>query len=64
MIIDFTGNAHTVERLADLLEVDPEQIRSAENGDERLITNGDTDIVVIMGADMLSLDFVIESQES
>ncbi len=64
VIIDFTGNAHTVERLADLLEVDPEQVRSAENGDERLTTNGDTDIVVIMGADMLSLDFVIESQES
>ncbi len=64
LIIDFTGKAHTVERLADLLEVDPDQIRSAADGDERLITNGDTDIVIIMGADMLSLDFVIESQES
>ncbi len=64
LIIDFTGKAHTVERLADLLEVEPGQIRSAANGDDRLITNGDTDIIVIMGADMLSLDFVIESQES
>ena len=64
VIIDFTGKAHTVERLADLLEVDPDQVRSAADGDETLITNGDTDIVIIMGADMLSLDFVIESQES
>ena len=64
VIIDFTGKAHTVERLADLLDVDPDQIRSADDGDERLVTNGDTDIVVIMGADMLARDFVIESQES
>ena len=64
VIIDFTGKAHTVERLADLLGVEADQIRSASNGDDKLTTNGDTDIIVIMGADMLALDFVIESQES
>ncbi len=63
-IIDFTGKTHTVERLAGLLQIDPGQIRSADESDRALITNGDTDIIVIMGADMLSRDFVIESQES
>ena len=62
-IIDFTGKAHTVERLADLLEVGPDQIRSADESDQALITNGDTDVIVILGADLLARDFVIDAQE-
>ena len=61
-IIDFTGKSHTVERLAELLEVGPDQIRSANENDQALITNGDTDVIVIMGADLLARDFVIDAQ--
>jgi LCP family protein required for cell wall assembly len=63
-IIDFTGKSHTIERLADLLEVGPDQIRSADESDQALITNGDTDVIVILGADLLARDFVVEAQES
>lgn len=62
-IVDFTGKSHTVERLADLLEVGPDQIRSADDSDQALITNGDTDVIVILGADLLARDFVIDAQE-
>jgi len=62
-IVDFTGKSHTVERLADLLEVGADQIRSADESDQALITNGDTDVIVIMGADLLARDFVIDAQE-
>ena len=62
-IIDFTGKSHTVERLAELLEVGPDQIRSADERDQALATNGDTDVIVILGADLLARDFVIDAQE-
>jgi hypothetical protein len=63
-IIDFTGKAHTIERLAELLGVSADQIRSADDSDKALVTNGDTDIIVIMGADLLAREFVIDAQES
>jgi len=63
-IVDFTGKSHTVDRLADVLEVEASQIRSASNGDKDLATNGDADIVVIMGADILALDFAVDAQEN
>jgi LCP family protein required for cell wall assembly len=62
-IIDFTGKIHTVERLADLLEVETDQIRSATDSDRELSSNDDTDVLVIMGADILALDFAIDAQE-
>ncbi len=61
-IIDFSGKEHTVERLANLLDVSPEQVRRAEAGDAGLSTIENADIVVVLGADLLARDFVIEEQ--
>ncbi|MCH8948935.1 MAG: LCP family protein [Chloroflexi bacterium] len=61
-IIDFSGKEHTVERLASLLNVSPEQIRRAEAGDDGLSTVENADIVVVLGADLLARDFVVEEQ--
>ena len=61
-IIDFSGKEHTVERLASLLNVSPEQVRRAEAGDAGLSTVENADIVVVLGADLLARDFVVEEQ--
>ena len=61
-IIDFSGKEHTVERLASLLDVSPGQVRRAEAGDAGLNTVENADIVVVLGADLLARDFVIEEQ--
>lgn len=49
-IIDFSGKDYSVERLASLLTVPAEQVRSAGPGDDQLRTS-DADILVILGAD-------------
>ena len=51
-----------MERLASLLNVSPEQVRRAEAGDDGLSTVENADIVVILGADLLARDFVVEEQ--
>ncbi len=61
-IIDFSGKEHTVERLASLLDVSPEQVRRAEASDTGLITVENADIVVVLGADLLAREFVVEEQ--
>ena len=61
-IIDFSGKEHTVERLASLLDVSPEQVRRADAGDAGLSTVENADIVIILGADLLARDFVVEEQ--
>ena len=61
-IIDFSGKEHTVERLASLLGVAPEQIREGEDGDRSLSTIPDADVVVILGADAQDRQFVSDGQ--
>jgi len=49
-IVDFTGKRYTAERLAALLGVPKDRVRSGTNGDATLRTTN-ADIVVILGAD-------------
>ena len=58
-IIDFSGKDYTVERLASLLTVPPEQIRQGGAEDQVLRTVGDADILVILGADVQAQDFTV-----
>lgn len=59
-IIDFTGNDHTVERLAALLAVSSDRVRPGSAGDEALRTVAGADILVILGADAQTRDFSVE----
>ena len=59
-IIDFSGNKHTVELLAGLLDVPAGQVRSALPEDSGLATAADTDVLVILGADADAADFVTD----
>lgn len=60
-IIDFSGKNHTVERLASLLAVPPEQVRPAEPDDRALSTINGADILVILGADAQTRDFATDA---
>ena len=59
-IIDFSGNKHTVELLAGLLDVPAGQVRSALPEDSGLATAADIDVLVILGADADAADFVTD----
>lgn len=56
-IIDFSGKDYTVERLAGLLKVPQDWIRPARPEDTSLRTNGDIDVLVILGTDAQELSF-------
>jgi LCP family protein required for cell wall assembly len=60
-IIDFGQKERTVERLASLLRVAPEQVREATGQDLALRMSQDADVVVILGADAASLNFGAEA---
>jgi hypothetical protein len=59
-IIDLGGKSHTVERLASILEVPPERVRSATAADRALATDVEADVLVVLGSDVQGRDFVIE----
>lgn len=63
-IIDFTGKSHTVDRIAELLQVNADQIRTGDDSDRELLTKDNTDILILMGADILGLDFAKEAQQN
>ena len=56
-IIDFTGKQATAQRLASLLAVPPELVRSAGPSDRALATVANADILVILGEDAQNLTF-------
>src|SRR3990172_7750511 len=60
-IIDFSGKEYTVERLASLLSVPPEQVRRAGPEDYVLRTVENADVVVILGTDAQARGFAADA---
>ena len=60
-IIDFSGKEYTVERLASLLSVPPEQVRRAGPDDYVLRTVENADVVVILGTDVQARGFAADA---
>lgn len=60
VLIDFSGKEYTVEKLASLLAVPPDQVRRAGPQDRDLSTVENADIVIILGADTQMREFAAD----